>query len=243
MNYRVTLANDYLTGKGVEFGALHNPLTINREQAEVVYADKFSKQTLLKKFKELQTIKESVVETDIFLDLNRDNLQTVADYNFDFFIANHVIEHLVNPLKFLDNLNSVMRTGNYLYLALPDKEYTFDRNRELTTWNHLYQEYLENTTKLSRNHLEDFIINITKDHIEDPARKKKIYDDYHHWFKRFSIRQIHRQRSIHVHVWNQKTFDQFIAKAIKELKLDLTIVDRIDSSSNKHEMIYILLKT
>ncbi|MEM7593745.1 MAG: methyltransferase domain-containing protein [Cyanobacteria bacterium P01_A01_bin.83] len=242
MNYRVKLANDYLIGEGVEFGALHNPLDINREKARVLYADKYSKQALLNKFKELQKIQESVVETDIFIDLNQDNLQDLRDYNFDFFIANHVIEHLVNPLKFLENISNIMKPGSYLYLALPDKSYTFDRNRSLTTWSHLYQEYLHNTTKLSRNHLEDFILNITKDHIEDPIRKKEIYDDYSNWFKRFQIRQKHRQRSIHVHVWNQETFDDFIARAIAELKLGLTIVDRVDSSSNQHEMIYILLK-
>lgn len=242
MNSRVKLADQYLTGKGVEFGALHNPLQVNREQAQVVYADKYSKQSLLKSFKELQKIQQSVVETDIFLDLNNDDLQVLVDYNFDFFIANHVIEHLVNPLRFLHNLSSVMKIGSYLYLALPDKEYTFDRNRELTTWEHLYTEYLQNTTKLTKSHLEDFIINITKDHIEDPVRKKEIYDDYNIWFKRFGIRQKHRQRSIHVHVWNQKTFDDFITTAIKELQLNLTIADRIDSSSNKHEMIYLLRK-
>ncbi|MEM8676800.1 MAG: methyltransferase domain-containing protein [Cyanobacteria bacterium P01_G01_bin.67] len=242
MDYRVKLANEYLTGKGLEFGALHNPLTVNPQQAEVAYADKYSKQKLLENFKELQKIQQSVVETDIFLDLDRDNLQALIDYKFDFFIANHVIEHLVNPLRFLNNLSSVMKTGSYLYLALPDKEYTFDRDRELTTWNHLYQEYLQNTTRLSRNHLEDFILNITKDHIEDSTRKKKLYDDYHNWFKRLSIRQKHRKRSIHVHVWNQKTCDEFITTAIAKLKLNLTIADRVDSSSNQHEMIYILLK-
>lgn len=242
MNSRVELAHHYLTGQGVEFGALHNPLQVNREQAQVVYADKHSKQSLLKNFQELQEVQELIVDTDIFIDLNKDDLQVLADYNFDFFIANHVIEHLVNPLRFLHDLSAVMKTGSYLYLALPDKEYTFDRNRELTTWEHLYTEYKQNTNKLSKNHLEDFIINITKDHIKDPVRKKEIYDDYNIYFKRFSIRQKHRQRSIHVHVWNQQTFDEFIATAIRQLKLNLTIVDRIDSSSNKHEMIYLLRK-
>lgn len=145
MNYRMKLANDYLVGKGVEFGALHNPLAINTAKAKVFYADKYSKSTLLKNFKELKEVRESIVETDIFLDLNQDDMQVLIDYNFDFFIANHVIEHLVNPLKFLRNLSNIMGTGSCLYLAVPDKEYTFDRDRQLTTWNHLYSEYQHNT--------------------------------------------------------------------------------------------------
>ena len=242
MNYRVTLANNYLLGKGVEFGALHNPLQIDRSKALVLYADKYSKSDLILNFPELEKIRELIVETDIFLDLDRDNLQVLIEHNFDFYIANHVIEHLINPLKFLARLNRVMKPGSYLYLAVPDKEYTFDRHRELTTWEHLYREYLQNTTRLSKEHLEDFIINITKDHINDSARQKEMYDDYANWFKRWSIRQKHRQRSIHVHVWNRDSFDKFITRAIEKLELNLNIVDRINSSVNKHEMIYILQK-
>ena len=242
MNYRVTLANNYLLGKGVEFGALHNPLKIDGSKALVLYADKYSKSDLVQNFPELKKIRESIVETDIFLDLDRDDLQVLIEHDFDFYIANHVIEHLINPLKFLDRLNRIMKPGSYLYLAVPDKEYTFDRHRELTTWEHLYKEYLGNTTELSKEHLEDFIINITKDHINDSVRKKEMYDDYANWFKRWSIRQKHRQRSIHVHVWNHHSFNKFITQAIEKLELNLDIVDRVDSSVNKHEMIYILRK-
>ena len=242
MNYRVTLANNYLIGKGVEFGALHNPLKVDCQKALVLYADKYSKSDLIQNFPELKKIRESIVETDIFLDLNKGNLQALSEHNFDFYIANHVIEHLVNPLKFLDRLERVMKPGSYLYLAIPDKEYTFDRHRELTTWEHLYREYLQNISKLSKEHLEDFIINITKDHINDSVRKKAMYDDYAIWFKRWSIRQKHHQRSIHVHVWNQESFDRFITRAIEKLELNLNIVDRVDSSVNKHETIYILQK-
>ena len=241
MNYRA-IADNYLIGKGVEFGALHNPLKIDRSKASVFYADKYSKSDLVQNFPELEKIQESIVETDILLDLNRDNLQASIEHDFDFYIANHVIEHLVNPLRFFDSLERIMKPGSYLYLAVPDKEYTFDRHRELTTWEHLYREYLGNTTKLSKEHLEDFIINITKDHINDSVRKKEMYDDYANWFKRWSIRQKHRQRSIHVHVWNQDSFDKFITKAIEKLELNLDIVDGVDSSVNKHEMIYVLQK-
>lgn len=242
MNYRVILANNYLIGKGVEFGALHNPLQIDWQKASVLYADKYSKSKLIQNFPELKKVCELIVETDIFINLDRDNLQALIEHNFDFYIANHVIEHLVNPLKFLARLNQIMKPGSYLYLAVPDKEYTFDCCRELTSWEHLYQEYLKNTTRLSKKHIEDFIINITKNHINDPVRKKAMYDDYANWFKRWSIRQKHRQRSIHVHVWNQDSFDTFITKAIEKLGLSLNIVDRIDSSFNKHEIIYILQK-
>ena len=242
INYRAKSAKNYLQGKGVEFGALHNPLVVNSRKAKVLYADKYSKTDLLDNFKELQSLAKSIVETDVFLDLNEDNLQKLREYNFDFFIANHVIEHLINPLQFLANVSGVMKSGSYLYLAVPDKEYTFDRHRELTTWEHLYEEYNNKTDILSEAHLADFIVNITKDHITDLARRKSLYDAYHDPSQRTAVLEKHRQRSIHVHVWNQRSFDLFLQKAIAQLSLNLKVVYKVRSRSNKYEMIYVLRK-
>ena len=242
LDYRAKSAKNYFRGKGVEFGALHNPLIVDRTKAQIFYADKYSKADLLNNFPELQLLAKSIVETDIFLDLNEDNLQSLQEYNFDFFIANHVIEHLINPLQFLENVSQVMRLGSYLYLAVPDKDYTFDRLRELTTWEHLYDEYTNQIDELSEAHLADFIVNITKDHITDLTRRKNLYDAYYDPRQRTAVLEKHRQRSIHVHVWNQRSFDLFLKKAIAELKLNLKVVYKIKSRSSKHEMIYVLQK-
>lgn len=242
MNYRKTLADQYLVGKGVEFGALHNPLPVDREKAQVLYADKFPKAKLLKNFKELIPIQDSIVETDVFIDLNQNDFKSLNNNDYDFFIANHVIEHLVNPLKFLENLNSIMNPGSYLYLAVPDKEYNFDHKRELTAWEHLYDEYLNNTTKLSKAHLEDFIFNTSNEVLDRPESRAELNKKYRNWYKRFKLLQLHRKRSIHVHVWNQQTFTNFLNQAIARLNLQFKIVDTINSIDNREEMIYIVQK-
>ena len=245
MNYRQQLANKYLVGNGVEFGALHNPLQVDSSQANVLYADKFSKQKLIKLFPELKQVATDIVETDIYFDLNQGlkeycKLQKHA-LNCNFYIANHVIEHLINPLRFLDNLHLIMKDGDRLYLALPDKEYTFDRNRTVTTWEHLYKEYSNNTARLSEAHIREFIFNVI------PLEHRQEYysqlrKNYQNWFKRQIIKREQSHRSIHVHVWNQKSFDSFLNKAIKTLKLNFKILEKVNSQANKHEMIYILQK-
>ena len=245
MNYRQQLANKYLIGNGVEFGALHNPLKVDSSQAKVLYADKFSKQKLIRLFPELQKVATDIVETDIYFDLNKG----IKEYcklpkcavNFNFYIANHVIEHLINPLRFLDNLHFIMKQGDRLYLALPDKEYTFDKNRAITNWEHLYDEYSNNTSQLSEAHIREFIFNVI------PLEHRQEYysqlrKNYQNWFKRQIIKREQSNRSIHVHVWNQKSFDSFLNKAIKTLKLNFKILEKVDSQANKHEMIYILQK-
>ena len=249
MNYRKTISERYLVGRGIEFGALHNPLEIDRSQAEVFYADKYSRSKLVDNFKELEAVAEDIVETDTLLDLNQLEYSSLDDNDFDFFIANHVIEHLVNPLSFLNNLNSIMKTGSYLYLAVPDKEYTFDRHRKLHDWEHFHEEYQQKITRLSKEHLEDFLFN--KMSAKPNLLEKTSLSNY--WYQRakswrlspqqyYQQARFHLKRSIHVHVWNQDSFDRFIALAIENLGLDLEIKATVKSADSGYEMIYILQK-
>ena len=112
-----------------------------------------------------------------------------------------MIEHLVNPVRFLKLIHDVMRPNAILYLSVPDKSYTFDKNRAPTSYEHLWNEYQEDTKILSIEHLNDFILNITKDHIE-PNRKVKMYFKNDklplNWFKKKKIYTLHKERSIHV---------------------------------------------
>lgn len=139
-----------------------------------------------------------------------------------------------------------MPPDSILYLAVPDKKYTFDRLRELTTNDHLWQEYMDNTDELGVDHLNDFILNITKSHIEPERRSWMCFendvlpDDVE---AREKVYRLLRDRSIHVHVWNQHTFDQFLEFVIGRLNLDFEIIDSSKSSENSlREMIYILRK-
>ena len=66
---RTYFAEKYLLGDGVEFGALHNPLIVG-EQSQITYVDKLTKKELLKKFPELKDYAESIVSTDIILDID-----------------------------------------------------------------------------------------------------------------------------------------------------------------------------
>jgi hypothetical protein len=138
-----------------------------------------------------------------------------------------------------------MKLGSILYLAVPDKDYNFDKNRRLTKNYHLWDDYLKKESSLSIEHLNDFILNITKDHIE-PWRRAMMYfnDDKipSDRFIREKIYEMHRKRSIHVHVWNQKTFDDFLNFVIAKLNLGIEIPEKSDSSKSEGEMIYILKK-
>ena len=49
-------------------------------------------------------------------------------------VASHVLEHLPNPIAFLQDCVALLRPGGRLALALPDHRFCFDHARPLTTF-------------------------------------------------------------------------------------------------------------
>jgi Methyltransferase domain len=57
-----------------------------------------------------------------------------AGFTYDFALASHVMEHVPNPLGWVQQILDVMKTGATLQLALPDYRGCFDVFRSLTTF-------------------------------------------------------------------------------------------------------------
>ncbi|MBV9252050.1 MAG: methyltransferase domain-containing protein [Acetobacteraceae bacterium] len=75
----------------------------------------------------------------------------------DFIIANHVLEHVEDPLKALRSVSRVLRGNGIAYLALPDKRYTFDKERETTTLQHLQRDHLEGPDWSLAEHYDEWV--------------------------------------------------------------------------------------
>ena len=63
---------------------------------------------------------------------------------FDLVIANHVLEHVPDPIAWLDELGKVTHDDGHLFMAIPDRRYTFDVQRPEST-----------AVELLRSHLDD----------------------------------------------------------------------------------------
>lgn len=57
----------------------------------------------------------------------------LADSSTDFVINSHVIEHFYDPVKAIEEWLRVVRPGGYVFMIVPHKERTFDKNRPRTT--------------------------------------------------------------------------------------------------------------
>ena len=124
---------------------------------------------------------------DIISNLDIDRLSAVADDSQDFVIASHVLEHLANPLAQLAEIQRVLRTGGAALILLPDRRFTFDRERSPTPLSHLVNEYRLDVRTVDDAHVEDFCRG-TGEHVDEWSEEER--------HKRFDW---HRERSIHVH--------------------------------------------
>jgi predicted SAM-dependent methyltransferase len=98
------------------------------------YVDRFGLEELRRHYPGLD-----LVEVDIIADGER--LVGIPEGSQDFIIANHFLEHRQDPMLTLQTLTSRLRPGGRLFMAVPDADHTFDRERPSTTFEHLVQDH------------------------------------------------------------------------------------------------------
>lgn len=76
----------------------------------------------------------------------------------DYLCSSHVLEHLANPIASLFEWHRVLRPGGWLYLVVPDKRFTFDLNRPVTSSTHLLRDFFRETRAAdSVSHIDEFV--------------------------------------------------------------------------------------
>ena len=225
---RMVLSARYIKGEGIEIGGLGRPLDIGPD-AKVRYVDRFSIEELKASYPEMPA--DRVLAPDIVA--NGETLDPVPDNSQDFVIANHVVEHFQNPLLFFQNVYRVLKNGGVLFLAVPNKEETFDCDRPVTDFAHLYRDFTEGPEGSKRQHFEEFVTCVELEDIGNLAWKteaervalvdKLISDDY----------------SIHFHVWDTDAMVEMITSLNEKCDLDFRLQHMMTSGD---EVVFILRK-
>ena len=118
------LAHKYLDNLvGIEIGgSAHNPFGLN-----TINVDRFSDMSTMFKNEEEQFCGEKL---KVDIESEGDSLP-FDDKSYDFIISSHVIEHFFDPIKALKEWERVAK--KYIFIIVPHKERTFDRDRPITT--------------------------------------------------------------------------------------------------------------
>jgi SAM-dependent methyltransferase len=214
------IANRHLSGEGIEIGALHNPLPVPRS-ARIRYVDRLTVSELRAHYPELK--QEPLVQVDIVDD--GEQLSTIADSTLDFVVANHFLEHTQDPVRTLMNAFRVLRPGGILYLAVPDKRYTFDRDRPVTPLDHLLRDFNEGPQVSRRDHFEEWARLVERVPEEEAARRAEQLMD--------------QDYSIHYHVWTEQEVLELLTEIRErfDLDFDVELIEPI-----RHEVVFVLRK-
>src|SRR3972149_10541180 len=150
----------FLHGLGIEIGPLNLPVETDKRCCRVKYVDRLTPDEVKRRFPELKDV--DIIPPDIIFDVALDGLSPIADNSLDFVIASHLHEHVPNPLGLIKECYRVLRNNGVLYLAAPDKNYTFDRDRQRTTLTHLIHDLENDTMTVDEAHLVDWVTHANK---------------------------------------------------------------------------------
>jgi predicted SAM-dependent methyltransferase len=130
---------------GVELGPLNRPL-IRREDGDILYADHRSTEDLRRKYAGHASVSgpDARPLEDVDLVLEHQSLAQALGPRapVDYVVASHVIEHIPDPVGWLNELAAILREGGLVYLVVPDKRFTFDYHRTPSTTGDLVAHHL-----------------------------------------------------------------------------------------------------
>jgi SAM-dependent methyltransferase len=215
---REDLARRYLAGEGIEIGPLMFPLRVP-PGARVRNVDRLSRDELMDVYRGIVPNPEWIPEIHIVDDGER--LATVAENTLDFVIANHVLEHIEDPIGALRHWLRVIRPHGTLFITLPDPRRTFDALRPRTTVEHLLRDHREGPQSSRDEHYREW------------ARVECLPQEQ----ATLRVAELARQDARHhFHVWELEDFLRFVFEAQLPWKLE-------HAQNSFEEFIVILRKT
>lgn len=88
---------------------------------------------------------------------NATDLASITDGSYDFLLASHILEHVANPLRALQEFHRVAKPNGSLLIAVPNRLHSFDHRRPLTTFAHLEADLAANTDESDMTHLDEIL--------------------------------------------------------------------------------------
>jgi len=220
---REDVARMYVRGNGIEIGALNSPLRVP-PSVEVRYVDYLPIHTLRRHHAHLVADGQTLVVPDVIDD--GELLESFADESVDFVIASHFIEHCEDPIGALAAHLRVVRRGGILLQVLPDKRFSFDVARPITSLDHLIRDHDDGPKRSRQEHYREWA-----EHVDKVAQQD---------IERHAADLAARRFSIHFHVWTPSAYLHLLlhCQAIG-LPFDIDFFRQ----NNKIEFITVLRKT
>lgn len=135
------LAHRYCIGKGLEIGgSAHNPFGLNT--LNVDFSDSTDRS-----FKQFE-IQQCSHTLSVDIVASGDDIP-LPDESQDFIVSSHVIEHFPDTIKGLIEWDRLVKPGGIIFIIVPHKDRTFEKDRECTPLSEIVQAFKD---KRSQSH-------------------------------------------------------------------------------------------
>lgn len=143
------------------------------------------------------------------------DLSKIPDASYDFVLASHVLEHVANPLRALQEWKRVLNPDGTILVVVPDKRETFDHRRTFTPFAHIEADFIANTPEDDLTHLDE-VLSLHDLALDPPAGS---------WqqFRGRCLRN-HSVRAMHHHVFSNETLALMFSRL--QMRVLTTTIER-----------------
>jgi SAM-dependent methyltransferase len=145
--------------RGVEIGPYDRPFLSRKDYPMVEYADVFTTEQL-RKHASLNPKRNpsAVVSVDHVL-LDQRLCDVVPHGTMDYVFCSHVLEHVPDFIAELKSITQVLKPDGLLLCAYPDRRFTFDVRRKMTSFETLVKRHADKLRKPEPATVYDYFVN------------------------------------------------------------------------------------
>lgn len=199
---RERVAELYLHGEGLEIGALDSPLRLP-EGARARYVDRLNMAELRKHYPGLDLIDIDIIDVG-------EHLASVPPGSQAFIVANHFLEHCLDPIGTLGTLASRLKSEGVLYMAVPDADFTFDHERPSTTFRHLVEDHASGPEHSRVQHYREWA-SLVEGNTDATSADERLHT------------LMEMGYSVHFHVWRMHGLIELFARSIDDFGLPVSL--------------------
>lgn len=214
-------------GNGLEVGAFEH-LARLPEDCKTMYCDVISEKSAKELFPEIDV--KTLKKVDFLVDIDQDGLKPFKSNSQDYLIINHVIEHLFDPIEAINECFRVIKHGGLVAISVPDKRYTYDSKRPLTSFDEIHKRILRQPKSPIPDDYIDILNHIHPEILERPvAEQKQVLVNF-------------LLRREHLSVWTAESFVSFLQKVLVMKKIKTKKICEFFPDTNKFEYFCIMQK-
>ena len=218
--------------RGIEIAPYFNPI-VDKSKYDVLYVDCIDNDEIQRKAAENPgAVDRLVPRIDAVWVPGVPLTECIGNEPLFYAVASHVLEHVPNPLGWLQEILDCLEPGGLIALMLPNRERSMDYYRQPTSFAQLIGWSIEKPAKPTPTQVMDFLSQSFEDDgavdFEPPlppfTEAKRHYTDTEAiGFAEFVARENH-YLDVHCSVWTPDSFVEAFTRVIAAGRLDVEII-------------------